>query len=214
MFGFFLAKYTNYKFRKKWRRLNTHNETSANNVFPIEKVKIGKGTYGPLNIASWNHKDEALEIGNHCSIAGGVSFILGGNHNISGLFTYPMKVKLINPLDLDAFSKGKIIVEDDVWIGTDATILSGVTIGRGSVIGAGAVISRNIEPYSIVVGNPAKTVRKRFNDDIIDYLVSVDFSKLDFSKINASNVEDFYQKLDSVEQAKELILKLTAIANK
>lgn len=213
MIGTVLAKYKDYKFRKKWRKLNPHNETGAHSVFPIEKVKVGKGTYGVLKIESWKHADEGLEIGNYCSIAGDVTFILGGNHSIDGLFTFPMKVKLVKSIEPEALSRGKIVVEDDVWIGTGATILSGVTIGRGSVIGAQAVVSRNIEPYSIVVGNPAKVVRKRFNDDVVSYLMTINFSKLDFSKINHSNVEGYYQKLDSVEKARQLIAELATSTN-
>ncbi len=209
MIGFFLTKYSVHKFKKKWRALNGHNETEAYNVFPIEKVKVGKGTYGLLKVEYWKHPDESLEIGNYCSIASGVSFLLGGNHRINGLLTFPVKVKLVKSTPDEAVTKGKIVVEDDVWIGTGATILSGVTIGKGSVIGAGAVISQNVEPFSIVVGNPGKVVRKRFNDDVIKYLIEIDFSALDFSTFKASNVEDLYERLDTVEKAKQLIHRLT-----
>lgn len=95
----------------------------------------------------------------------------------------------------EALSKGNIIIEDDVWIGQGAIILSGVTIGRGSVIGAGAVVAKDIPPYSIVVGNPGKVIKKRFSDEIIEKLMKVDYSKLDENKIKY-NIDLLYTEIN------------------
>lgn len=209
MIGFLLSKFRNHKFKKQWRLLNEHNETIPINHFPIEKVTVGNFTYGGLKVEVWGSPEEGLAIGSYCSIAAGVSFLLGGNHRIDGLLTFPSKVKILKIAKEEAVTKGKIIVEDDVWIGTGATILSGVRIGKGSVIGAGSLVSRNIEPYSIVVGSPAKLVKKRFNEDVIDYLLSIDYSKLNFQKFDKSNAEELYSKIDTIDEAKNLISKLT-----
>jgi len=206
---FALNIFNTKKFRKLWRNANPHNETVPLNIFPINKVKVGKYTYGNLKVETWDNPDERLEIGNYCSIAVGVTFILGGNHSIEGLLTYPSKVKIFKFSGGEAITRGAIIVEDDVWIGTNATILSGVTVGKGSVIGAGAVISKNIEPYSIVVGNPGVMVRKRFPDDVIEYLKGVDLSKLNLQNLEASEVDRLYSKIRNLNDAKDIVLRLT-----
>ncbi|WP_449401090.1 CatB-related O-acetyltransferase [Chryseobacterium wanjuense] len=85
--------------------------------------------------------------------------------------TYNINSNIIGePVENEKISKELIIIEDDVWIGSNSVILSGVKIGRGSIIGAGSVITKDVEPYSIVGGNPAKILRKRFDQKVIDKL--------------------------------------------
>ena len=185
-----LYKYLEYRERLKylkvqllWRDYNRHNYTrivsdDKKSGFPIEKVKVGKFTYGPLNVKSYGSNDEFLEIGDFCSIADGVKFILGGEHKFNTFSTYPFRRIFFDNNYTETFSKGPIIVEDDVWIGTDALILSGVKLSRGTVVAAGSVVVKSTEPYSIVGGNPAKLIKKRFDDKIIEQLINFDFNSL------------------------------------
>lgn len=129
-------------FQVKWRDYNLHNETIAGNVFPIEKVRVGNGTYGTIRALHFGNDTERLIIGNYCSIAGGVVFLLGGNHKYKRLSTYPFTSKVFGEKPRGADTNGPIIVEDDVWIGYGAIILSGVTLGQGCIIAAGSVVSK------------------------------------------------------------------------
>jgi tetrahydrodipicolinate N-succinyltransferase len=86
---------------------------------------------------------------------------------------------------VEGICKGPIVVEDDVWIGTNAVILSGVTLGRGSVVAAGAVVGKDIPPYAIVGGVPAKVIKYRFPESVVEDLMQIDFSLLDDSFIHA-----------------------------
>lgn len=164
-------------FKRKWRKHNSHNSTEAKNIFPIELVSIGKATYGPLIIRSFRSSGEKLLIGNFVSISAGVKFLLGGNHSTNLFTTYPFKSKFYG--EIDAKTKGQIIVEDDVWIGTDVLVLSGVKIGKGAIIGAGSIVSKDIPPYSICAGNPLRILKYRFSEDIIEKLLQINLGKLD-----------------------------------
>jgi acetyltransferase-like isoleucine patch superfamily enzyme len=161
-----------YLFRKKWRKRNRHNETTPRRVFPIDKVRVGNYSYGPLDVYTWGANEEKLEIGSFVSIASGVKFLLGGNHRIDTLLTFPVKVKFLNE-KREASSKGPIIIEDDVWIGMDAMLLSGSHICRGAIVGARAVVAGVIPPYSIAIGSPAKVVGYRFDKETINLLQSL-----------------------------------------
>lgn len=190
-----------------WKKLNKHNFTTIGNFFDLSKVSIGKGTYGKLNIKTFGSKKESLKIGNYVSIAANVTFILGGNHDYKTLSTYPFKKKFFN-ID-ESLSKGPIIVEDDVWIGNDVLVLSGVKLGKGSVIAARSVVTKDIEPYSIVAGNPCKIIKYRFEEDIIKALNEIDFNLMD-KPFFINNEKLMYSKIDIevIEKIKnELIRK-------
>lgn len=108
-----------------------------------------------------------IKIGNYCSIAQNVS-IQEFNHDYKRVSTSAMNFFFFTKdFRDDAISKGDIIIEDDVWVGSNVVILSGVRIGRGSVIGAGSIVTKTVPPYSIVVGNPARVLKKRFADEKI-----------------------------------------------
>ena len=115
-----------------WRRFNKHNYSYAINDFDISKVSVGKYTYGGIEAYFYGKCNEFLKIGNFCSIAGGVKFVCGGEHEYSSLMTFPLSTYFSNANV--SFSKGPIIIDDDVWIGTNALILSGVHIGQGAII--------------------------------------------------------------------------------
>ncbi len=206
MFGFLIEYLSNRKRQREWRRINPHNKTSMGAPFNTTLVSVGKATYGEINVI--NHSScFKLKIGHYCSIAPGVLFIVCGDHRTDTITTFPLKVRY-HKQKFEALSKGDILIGDDVWIGSRVTILSGVTIGRGAVICAGAVVSHDIPPYTIVGGVPAKPIRRRFSDSIIERLMKIDFEAIDDSVVN-KNIDKFYMtvndgsKLDWLPQIKE-----------
>lgn len=184
-------------FKRKWKKTNKDNSTYALNLFDIKKVHVGKETYGGLKV--FNDTNSSLYIGSYCSIAENVVFLLGHEHHISRISTYPFKQKLELTHERDAFSKGNIVVNDDVWIGYGATIMSGVQIGQGAVIASGAIVTKNVPPYAIVGGVPAKIIKYRFEPNLIEELLRVDYSKLS-REIIEEHVDDLYQDLKSTSQ--------------
>jgi serine acetyltransferase len=101
--------------------------------------------------------------------------------------------------ELEAVSKGDIVVGDDVWIGYGATILSGVHIGQGAVVAAGALVAKDVPPYAIVGGVPAKVIKYRFEPALIERLLEIDYSQLDDATIR-EHADDLYNGLKSSDQ--------------
>lgn len=121
----------------------------------------------------WN--GDKLIIGKFCQIAAGVEFVMNGaNHQMNAISTYPFYTlegwKMEPPAASDMPLKGDSVIGNDVWIGQNAVILPGVHIGDGAIIGANSVVGSDIPPYTIVVGNPARETRKRFDDELIQLL--------------------------------------------
>lgn len=189
------------KFKRNWLKMYPENDLHPMNVFPMKCIKVGKGSYGELNVITFNDKTN-LTIGNYVSIAQNVFFLLDVQHHMSHISTFPYKVKLFD-MEPEAFSKGDIFVGDDVWIGRGATILSGVTIGQGAVIAAGAVVTKDIPPYAIVGGVPAKLIRYRFQEDIIEELLNIDYSRLTIEQIE-KNLDDLYDEVLTVKQVQNM----------
>jgi acetyltransferase-like isoleucine patch superfamily enzyme len=143
---------------------------------------VGEYTYGIPKVL-YREGGARLKIGKFCSIADGVVILLGGEHRLDWVTTYPFTASA--PYDFSSdwpkakgvggypLGKGDVTIGNDVWIGYGATILSGVTIGDGAVVAAGAVVSRDVEPYAIVAGNPARAVRKRFDEETILALLQI-----------------------------------------
>lgn len=196
------------RFKRRWRKMNRHNGTFAVGIFPIECVQVGEQSYGALNIMSYYPAIESLRIGSYVSIAPDVHFILSGNHQTSTLTTYPIRSRLTKrQYPEDCLTKGAIIVEDEVWIGYGAIILSGVTIGKGSVIAAGAVVTHDIPPYAIVAGNPAKVIKFRLPNDIIDLVKDCYLKDIDQDRL-MQHLDQLYTPLQTKEQALQLIHSL------
>jgi virginiamycin A acetyltransferase len=126
---------------------------------------------------------EKLVIGKFCQIAHGVRFITSSaNHNMNGFSTYPFNnftmTHETSMEDIKAMfnvpgRKADTVIGHDVWIGTEAMIMPGVTIGDGAIIGARAVVAKDVEPYTIVGGNPARPIKKRFDDQTIQVLQAI-----------------------------------------
>jgi acetyltransferase-like isoleucine patch superfamily enzyme len=127
---------------------------------------IGDHTYGPLRIIGKG----SLSIGKFCSIASGVTIWLGVEHNTHLGTTYPFSAKELvgrwptaKGYGPQPFAKGPVIIENDVWIGANVTILSGITVCNGAVIGTGSVVTKSIGPYEVWAGNPAQLKYRRFD---------------------------------------------------
>lgn len=181
-------------FQKKFRKLNNHNYVEIMNFCNLEKIQIGKKTYGKINIIDYSNSNNVLKIGSYCSIAPNVRFLLGGEHKLNCISTYPFKVKVFGD-KFEALSKGNIILEDDVWIGEGAIICSGITIGQGAVIAAGSVVTKDVEPYAIIGGNPAKVIKYRFNSELIEKLTKINIEQL-FDSFTKEQISIIYEKLD------------------
>ena len=178
-----------YRLRKLWRAKNKHNKTTINRIVPIDAIEIGNGTYGDVTVLSYNNKTK-LKIGNFCSIAPEVTFMLDVEHYTNHLSTYPF-IRQTLDTDDEAFSNGDIVINDDVWIGYRAIIMSGVNIGQGAIIGAGAVVTKDVPPYAIAGGIPARIVKYRLNEKDINRLMMFSFDKVTIDKI-AKNIDKLY----------------------
>lgn len=180
-----------------WRKKNMHNSTYPKNIFNIDNVIVGMGTYGEINLG--NDTQQMLYIGNYVSIGGNVTFLLGLDHITNTISTFPFRKMLLNAQVNEAISKGDIIIDDDVWLGTNSTIMSGVHIGQGAVVAAGAVVTKDVPPYAIVGGVPAKIIKFRFEPELIKELVKIDYSKLSKGEIE-KHIDELYVELINTTQ--------------
>jgi len=140
---------------------------------------------------------DKLIIGKFCMIASDVKFIMNGaNHLSDAISTYPFAIfgnEWEKAMEGKQYpQKGNINIGSDVWIGYNATIMAGVTIGDGAIIATNSTVIKNVEPYSIVGGNPAKEIKKRFSDEIIKKLLKIKWWNWDIDKItkNVQNLTD------------------------
>mgnify|MGYP004492130037 FL=1 len=159
------------------------------NVIKNPNIIVGEYTYyddinGAENFESHvtHHYDfigDKLIIGKFCAIAKGIEFIMNGaNHRINAITTYPFNImkngwEKSAPSLSDLKLKGNTIIGNDVWIGQNVTVLPAVHIGDGAIIGANSVVAKDIPPYSVAVGNPCEVKRKRFDEDLIEYLLKI-----------------------------------------
>lgn len=162
-------------------------------IFKDKSYKIGDYTYGKP-IILFDDQETNLEIGKFCSIANNVNIFLGGNHRMDWVTTYPFNIlnedfpASVN-IEGHPSTKGDVIIGNDVWIGNNVTIMSGVKIGDGAVIGTGAVITKNIESYEVWAGNPAKLIKKRFSEEVIQKLLDMKWWNWEIEKINENVVD-------------------------
>lgn len=180
-----------------------------NVIFPIENIKIltyikptiknpnikvGEFSYfGDVNFEEhvthhYDFNGDKLIVGKFCQIAAGVNFIMNGaNHKMNSVTTYPFYIfkdwHQSPPTLKELPLKGDTIIGNDVWIGQNVTVMPGVKIGDGAIIGANSTVAKNVEPYTIVAGNPAKFIRKRFDNELIDILEKVKWWDMSIEKI-------------------------------
>lgn len=154
-------------------------------------VTIGRFTYGVenLSVRQWG-EGAALRIGAFCSIATSVTVFLGGNHRTDWITTFPFGHIFQSELGGAGIvghpaTNGDVVVGNDVWLAHGVTILSGVTIGDGAVLAANATVTHDVEPYGIVGGNPARLIRKRFDDTLIALLLELRWWDLPLEVIRA-----------------------------
>ena len=131
---------------------------------------------------------DKLIIGKFCMIASGATFVMnGGNHLTESISTYPFAIfggGWEGAMDGKAYpTKGDTIIGNDVWIGYNSTIMPGVNVGDGSIIAANAVVSKDVAPYSIVAGNPAREIKKRFSEERIKELLELKWWEWEIDKI-------------------------------
>jgi len=149
--------------------------------------QIGEFTYGRPKVIAFT-KDTKLIIGKFCSISANVKIFLGADHRMDWVSTYPFPA--LDQIWPEASgvpghpaSKGDVIIGNDVWIAEGAVIISGVKIGDGAVIGGQSVVSKDVAPYAIVSGNPAKLIKKRFDDETIEKLLDIQWWNWPVEKI-------------------------------
>jgi acetyltransferase-like isoleucine patch superfamily enzyme len=155
-------------------------------------IKVwGANTYGIPTINCYDLESK-VSVGDYCSIAGEVTFLLGANHK-SGITTYPMcKIDEIKTVT-ESSEKGNITIGSDVWIGYRATIIGEVTIGDGAIIGAGALVVDDVPPYAVVGGVPAKVIKYRFEKNQIDSLLKIKWWNWD-KKVIKERYDEMYNK--------------------
>ncbi|UTH72638.1 CatB-related O-acetyltransferase [Chromobacterium sp. IIBBL 290-4] len=138
------------------------------------KYEYGIYSYGLPIVEDWDD-GSSLKIGKFCSIAHGARIFLGGNHRTDWISTYPFPGNFpeLDYIKGHRSTKGDVTIGNDVWIGSCATIMSGITIGHGAVIAAESVVTKDVPPYAIVAGNPAKIIRYRFNTEEINKLLNI-----------------------------------------
>jgi chloramphenicol O-acetyltransferase type B len=158
---------------------------------PGKFVSIGRRTYGVTETTVFNATAKMpVRIGSFCSIAHGVQIMADAQHVTDIVSTYSFRRSMFRDGIERTRFKGGTTIGNDVWIGSRAIVLSGVSIGDGAVVGAGSVVTKPVPPYAIVAGNPAKLIRFRFEEPIIESLLRIGWWNWDEAKIEAE--QDFF----------------------
>jgi len=148
------------------------------NVAPFVKaprVTLGHHTFGAPLIPAFAGSDVTVEIGSFCSIASNVMILAGGGHSPDWVSTWPIRevYGLPEQYEHHPVYRGPVVIGNDVWLGRDTLIFDGITIGDGAVIGARAVVTKDVRPYAIVGGVPAREIRRRFTDEQVEALLEI-----------------------------------------
>lgn len=188
------------------KRLNRENQTRLHLAHLVARrpgqLAIGAYTYGRPKIR-FPESGAKLVIGRYGSIADGVEILLGGNHRLDWVTSYPFPAMprlwpAAAGIPGSDATRGDVVIGHDVWLGSQCMILSGVTIGHGAAVAARAVVTRDVPPYAIVAGNPARVVRLRFDEATIAALLATRWWDLPKPQIDAllplllgSRIDDF-----------------------
>ena len=156
-------------------------------------TRIGYKSYDN-NALVYRWSDAPLIIGKYCSISYNVRFIMDeGGHTFNTISSYPFKTNKCN------MERSGIVVGNDVWIGMNAIIMYGVSIGDGATIAAGSVVTKDVAPYTVVGGVPAKVIKYRFEPEMIEELLKIDYGKLSKEDIE-KHIDDLYTELKDPSQ--------------
>ncbi len=143
-----------------------------------DRLEMGRYSYSRPLVNYWKEAGEParVRIGSFSSISEDAIMMIGSEHPVDRVSTFPFRIVFGLPGAFEdgfPFSKGDIVIGSDVWLGRGARILSGVTVGDGAVIAASAVVTRDVRPYAIVGGNPAREIRRRFGDQQVEALLRI-----------------------------------------
>lgn len=147
-------------------RLQSYRRQQEKFRLKYPRYEIGDGSYG-CPVVHDDGEGTILKIGAYCSIASEVQIFLGKNHRTDWVSSFPFPAFFEEACHIPNFgtSRGDVVIGSDVWLCANSMILSGVTVGHGAVVGAGAVVSKDVAPYEVVAGNPAKHVKWRFDEN-------------------------------------------------
>lgn len=159
-------KWLDRRARKSIKQLPKLRRGAARLRTQYPSYTFGDGTYGGLTVHDWN-EGSTLRVGAYTSIAGGVKVLLGGHHRTDWISCYPFPIQVAEAKHIKDYggTNGDVEIGSDCWICSDVTILSGVTIGNGAVVAAGSLVTKDVEPYAIVGGNPASFIKWRFPEE-------------------------------------------------
>lgn len=196
--------------RRAERRWRMREFDLRQNAFTTERLVMGPHSYGEPLIPTYPGDTSWVRVGAFVSIAIDVVIGDGGNHRMDWVSTFPFRVAFDLPgayQDGHPSSKGDVEVGNDVWIGRGARILSGVTIGDGAVVAGYSVVTKDVRPYAIVAGNPAREVRRRFTDAQVAALLRIAWWRWPIESILAAvpqlcsgGVDDFIAQHDPVKR--------------
>jgi acetyltransferase-like isoleucine patch superfamily enzyme len=158
-------------------------------AYTNERLVMGPHSYGEPLIATYPGDTSWVRVGSYVSIAVDVVLMDGGNHRVDWITTYPFRALFDMPgayADGHPTTKGDLTIGNDVWIGRGARVLSGVTIGDGAVIAGYSVVTKDVRPYAIVAGNPAREIRRRFADEEVEALLAIAWWNWPLEKVLAA----------------------------
>lgn len=157
-------------------------------LFYPDMYSFGVGSYGLPKVHDWN-EGSTLKIGAFCSIAANVEIFLGGHHHLNWVTTYPLATMLAtsDPIPQYGYSRGDVLIGNDVWLCSNSIVLSGVSIGNGAVVAAGSIVTHNVEPYSVVAGNPARHIKWRFDESTRRKLLDIAWWNWSIDEITAQS---------------------------